>query len=74
MDRGGEGTAGGCVTQALITHLRLTIKKLRREMFGPRSERQPFPAEGPIGATAPSATKAAEVALRVSGVLRSPSG
>jgi len=27
-------------TEALIAHLRLTIEKLRREMFGPRSERQ----------------------------------
>jgi transposase len=27
-------------TQALIAHLRLTIEKLRREMFGPRSERR----------------------------------
>jgi hypothetical protein len=47
MDRGGEGTAGGWVTKALIAHLRFTIKKLRCEMFGPRSERQPFPVEGP---------------------------
>jgi len=27
-------------TEVLIAHLRLTIEKLRREMFGPRSERQ----------------------------------